>query len=107
MTLLLWRSIEIYSIQDFKPGPYPKTEEERRKAAEKYGLSPEEYEPYPDDGNGYGDYPKLPLIGAAAKDPFYPWDNPAFRRNMHETVNFFIFCLYLLFLFLFEIYTWL
>lgn len=34
----------------FKPGPYPDTEEKRLAAAKKYGLLPEEYKPYPDDG---------------------------------------------------------
>lgn len=36
--------------KDFAPGPLPKTEEERRAAAKKYGLLPEEYRTYPDDG---------------------------------------------------------
>lgn len=35
--------------KDFKPAPYPETEEERRAAAKKYGLLPEEYKPYPPD----------------------------------------------------------
>lgn len=35
--------------KDFKPGPFPQTEEERRAAAKKYGLLPEEYKPYPED----------------------------------------------------------
>lgn len=37
--------------KDFAPGPLPKTEEERRAAAKKYGLLPEEYRTYPEDGN--------------------------------------------------------
>lgn len=41
--------------KDFKPAPYPVTEEERAKAAKKYGIPLEKYEPYPDDGTGYGD----------------------------------------------------
>lgn len=36
--------------KDFKPDLYPETEEARRLAAKKYGLQPEEYKPYPDDG---------------------------------------------------------
>lgn len=36
--------------KDWKPGPYPETEEERKAAAKKYGLLPEDYKPYPDDG---------------------------------------------------------
>lgn len=38
----------------WKAGPYPKTEEERIAAAKKYNLLPEEYEPYEDDGWGWG-----------------------------------------------------
>lgn len=37
------------------PAPYPETEEERRAAAKKYGLLPEEYKPYPADGKLYDD----------------------------------------------------
>ncbi|CAG2163376.1 unnamed protein product [Oppiella nova] len=47
-------------IRDWKPGQYPKTQEEREAAAKKYNLIPEDYEPYP-EGSGYGDYPKLPV----------------------------------------------
>lgn len=36
--------------KDWMPGPLPQTEEERRAAAKKYGLLPEEYKTYPDDG---------------------------------------------------------
>merc|ERR1712198_234395 len=34
----------------WKPGPYPETDAERIAAAKKYGLIPEDYEPYPNDG---------------------------------------------------------
>merc|ERR1712226_1790042 len=34
----------------WKPGPYPKTEEEMCAAAKKYGLIREDYRPYPDNG---------------------------------------------------------
>lgn len=40
---------------DFKPGPYPVTEEQRLAAAKRYGVLPEEYKPYPDDGE-YDDF---------------------------------------------------
>ncbi|XP_023017233.2 NADH:ubiquinone oxidoreductase subunit ASHI [Leptinotarsa decemlineata] len=73
--------------KDYKPGPYPKTEAERLAAAKKYNLLPEEYEPYPDDGQGLGDYPKLPMISVDAKDPFYPWDYPELKRNFNEPVH--------------------
>ncbi|KAJ8921844.1 hypothetical protein NQ315_008476 [Exocentrus adspersus] len=73
--------------KDYKPGPFPKTDAERIAAAEKYGLPIEEYEPYPDDGQGCGDYPKLPMISGEAKDPFYPWDNPELKRNFNEPMH--------------------
>lgn len=77
--------------RDWQPGPYPKTEEERIKAAQKYNMHPDEYVPYPDDdpkGFCKGDYPDLPLIGNAAKDPYYPYDIPEQKRNHNETVSF-------------------
>ncbi|CAG9783186.1 unnamed protein product [Diatraea saccharalis] len=70
----------------YKPGPYPKTPEERARAAQKYGLTVEEYQPYPED-MGYGDYPKLPDIGADSKDPHYPYDCPELKRNFNEPVH--------------------
>jgi len=76
-----------YWNKDWKPGPYPKTEAERLAAAKKYGLLPQDYEPYPDDGTGYGDYPKLPVVSADARDPFYNWDYPDQKRNYGETLN--------------------
>lgn len=77
--------------KDYKPTAFPKTAEERKAAAAKYGLSPEEYDTYPDNGLGLGDYPKLPLISDDVKDPFYPWDNPELKRNFNEPVGkFFI-----------------
>lgn len=38
--------------KDKLPGPYPKTPEERAAAAKKYNLTIEDYEPYPDKGDG-------------------------------------------------------
>ncbi|XP_059471338.1 NADH dehydrogenase [ubiquinone] 1 beta subcomplex subunit 8, mitochondrial [Neocloeon triangulifer] len=73
--------------KDFAPGPYPKTEEERRAAAKKYGLHPDEYQPYPDDGFGLGDYPKLPDISGESKDPFYNWDFPEHKRNFGDPIH--------------------
>uniref|UniRef100_A0A7R9DZ22 NADH dehydrogenase [ubiquinone] 1 beta subcomplex subunit 8, mitochondrial n=1 Tax=Timema monikensis TaxID=170555 RepID=A0A7R9DZ22_9NEOP len=73
--------------KDYKPGPYPVTQKERDAAAKKYGLLPAEYEPYPDDGLGYGDYPKLPAISGDDKDPYYPWDFPEHKRNFNEPVH--------------------
>ncbi len=73
--------------KDWKPGPYPRTPEERAAAAKKYGLRVEDYEPYPDDGDGYGDYPKLPVHSDESRDPWYPWDLPEARRNFGEPVS--------------------
>lgn len=72
--------------QDWKPGPYPKTKEEREAAARKYNLIPEDYEPYP-EGSGYGDYPKLPPVGQDARDPYEDFDYYYRRRNYGETVH--------------------
>ncbi|KAK7074750.1 NADH dehydrogenase 1 beta subcomplex subunit 8 ndufb8 [Halocaridina rubra] len=73
--------------KDWKPGPYPVTPEERAAAARKYGLHPDDYEPYPDDGLGRGDYPKLPIISGEARDPFRDWDYPEYRRNFGEPIH--------------------
>ncbi|XP_061715520.1 NADH dehydrogenase [ubiquinone] 1 beta subcomplex subunit 8, mitochondrial [Cydia pomonella] len=70
----------------YKPGPYPVTLEQREAAAKKYGLSIEEYQPYPEE-MGYGDYPKMPDIGADSKDPFYPYDQPELKRNFNEPMH--------------------
>ncbi|XP_017888653.1 NADH dehydrogenase [ubiquinone] 1 beta subcomplex subunit 8, mitochondrial-like, partial [Ceratina calcarata] len=69
------------------PGPYPKTEEERKKAAEKYNLHIDDYKPFPNDHRHSGDYPDLPWISYDARDPFYPWDMPAMRRNYGEPIH--------------------
>ncbi len=47
----------------------------------------EDYEPYPDDGFGYGDYPKLPRIADEAKSPYEPYDTPHNRRFYGEPVR--------------------
>lgn len=70
----------------YKPGPYPKTPEERAAAAKKYGMTVEEYQPFP-ESMCYGDYPRLPDIGADSKDPHYPWDIPDLKRNFNEPVG--------------------
>lgn len=75
--------------KDWKPGPYPTTPEERAAAAKKYNLLPEEYEP----SDEMGDYPKLPDISGASKDPHYHYDMPALKKDygepMHEFQNFY------------------
>lgn len=74
--------------KDYEPELHPpRTAEEIAAAAKKYNLHPAEYEAYPEDGTGIGDYPKLPDIGADLKDPYYPWDIPELKRNFGETVS--------------------
>ncbi|KAM9703063.1 NADH dehydrogenase [ubiquinone] 1 beta subcomplex subunit 8, mitochondrial isoform 2-T2 [Dama dama] len=73
--------------KDMLPGPYPKTPEERAAAAKKYNMRVEDYEPYPDDGMGYGDYPKLPDRSQQERDPWYDWDHPDLRLNWGEPMH--------------------
>lgn len=92
-------------IRDYKPGPYPKTPEEREAAARKYNLIPEDYDCY-EEGSGYGDYPKLPVVSQDAMDPYEEYDNYYRRRNFGQTVcsiltNFWIFIIMNLFVILY------
>lgn len=73
--------------KDNKPGQYPETEEERKAAALKYGMRPEEYKPMPDDGFGIGDYPDLPTKGSETKDPYQEYDFQYLRRNFGDPVS--------------------
>jgi NADH dehydrogenase (ubiquinone) 1 beta subcomplex subunit 8 len=73
--------------RDWKPGPPPKTKEEREAAAKKYNLIPEDYEPYP-EGAGWGDYPKIPRVGQDARDPYEDFDYHYRRRNFGETLHY-------------------
>ncbi|XP_053696656.1 NADH dehydrogenase [ubiquinone] 1 beta subcomplex subunit 8, mitochondrial [Sabethes cyaneus] len=73
--------------KDFKPGKFPETDKEREAAARKYGLHPAEYNVYPNDGTGYGDYPKLPDTPVEARDPYYPYDFPELKRNLHDPMH--------------------
>jgi NADH dehydrogenase (ubiquinone) 1 beta subcomplex subunit 8 len=72
---------------DWMPGPYPNTPEEKTAAAKRYGMRPEDYEPYPDDGLGYGDYPMFPAKGVTERDPYEVYDVPTMRRNYGEPVS--------------------
>lgn len=81
----------IYSVRsagtwykDLMPGPYPTTPEQKAAAAKKYNLLPEEYEADPD---GFGDYPKLPMISTESKDPFRDWDFPEHRKDFGEPMH--------------------
>ncbi|KAJ1366095.1 hypothetical protein KIN20_026689 [Parelaphostrongylus tenuis] len=74
--------------RDHKPGPYAVTEEERRVAAIKYGLRPEDYKPMDkDDVVRYaGDYPDLGTVTYDHKDPYEDWTDRLNRRNWGEMV---------------------
>ncbi|PNJ86957.1 NDUFB8 isoform 2 [Pongo abelii] len=76
-----------HMTKDMFPGPYPRTPEERAAAAKKYNMRVEDYEPYPDDGMGYGDYPKLPDRSQHERDPWYSWDQPDLRLNWGEPMH--------------------
>lgn len=77
-----------YWNKDWRPGPYPETEKERLAAAKKYGMRPEDYQPYPDDGTGFGDYPCLPRVGDASKCDYEVYDIPEMKRNYGEVVHY-------------------
>ncbi|XP_071502195.1 NADH dehydrogenase [ubiquinone] 1 beta subcomplex subunit 8, mitochondrial-like [Diadema antillarum] len=47
----------------------------------------EDYEPYADDGWGWGDYPKLPKQHSEDRDPHGDWDFPEERRNFGEVLH--------------------
>ena len=91
--LINQRSLAITSAKlaawnkDWKPGPHPKTPAEREAAAKKYGLRPEDYEPYPDDGTAYGDYPMLPRVAAEARPLYDDYDLPELKRNYGEPLH--------------------
>ncbi|MCL4137090.1 UNVERIFIED_CONTAM: hypothetical protein GTU68_023928 [Idotea baltica] len=73
--------------RDWKPGPYPKTQEEREAAAKKYGLHIKDYKPYPDDGTGHGDYPMLEPFSVESRNSFEHYDCPEFKRNFGEILH--------------------
>ena len=82
------QTIKPLGLRDMMPGIFPETEEERLKAAEKYGMHPAEYKPLPNDETGCGDYPDLPWECVEARDPYYPWDFPAMRKNYEEPLHY-------------------
>lgn len=74
--------------KDFLPGPYPKTEEERRAAAKKYGMQPEDYKPYdPELGWGTGDYPHVEAIGMDLRSDYEQFDDYRLKKNFNEPVR--------------------
>ena len=80
----------------WKPGPYPETDAERIAAAKKYGLIPEDYEPYPNDGRfndsighqNLGDYPMLKPSSADSRSGHINWDDPDLKRNFGEPLHY-------------------
>ncbi|XP_065927450.1 uncharacterized protein [Magallana gigas] len=75
----------VYFEKDFFPGPYPKTEEERLKAAKKYGMQPEDYKPWENhDKWGSGDYPEIQPIGEDLKSEYEVWDDKSTKTNFNE-----------------------
>lgn len=80
-------SVRNHWNKDFKPAPFPLTQKERDAAAKKYGVPKEQYQPYPDDGLGFGDYPKLPDVSIELRDPYYPYDYPEHKRNFNEPIH--------------------
>ncbi|GIX74896.1 NADH dehydrogenase 1 beta subcomplex subunit 8, mitochondrial [Caerostris extrusa] len=72
--------------KDWKPGPYPRTKEERITAAKKYNMLPEDYEPYPEE-EGYGDYPMFEKFHMESRNPFEAYDYPELKRNYGEPVH--------------------
>lgn len=74
---------------DWRADPkFPRTEEERIRAAKKYNLHPDDYKPYPEDSlDAFGDYPDLPIISGSQRDPYEPFDYPELRRNYGEPLH--------------------
>ncbi|KAI6226197.1 hypothetical protein M3Y99_01319400 [Aphelenchoides fujianensis] len=76
-------------LRDNQPGEYPENEAERRAAAMKYGLRPEDYQPIDKDDVRYhaGDYPDLGMITYDNKDPYEAYTDSWNRRNWGEPVQ--------------------
>jgi len=77
-----------YWNHDWRPDTkIPKTVEEKRAAAKKYGLIPADYRPYPEDGTGVGDYPMLPPVSAESRNQNALFDMPELKRNFGEPLH--------------------
>lgn len=50
-------------------------------------MIPEDYQAYPNDGTGYGDYPKLPIVSGESRDPHALYDFPELKRNFGEPLH--------------------
>lgn len=75
------------SDPNLQAADYPKTKEERERAAKKYNLIIEDYEPYPEE-EGWGDYPNLKCIGAYNKDWYEDYDDLLEHRYYGEPIEF-------------------
>ena len=65
------------------------TPEDRARAARKYGLIEEDYEPMGVVGMGnYGDYPKLKSVGWDERDSHHNWDLPWLKRDFGEPMDY-------------------
>ncbi|XP_059177018.1 NADH dehydrogenase [ubiquinone] 1 beta subcomplex subunit 8, mitochondrial-like [Physella acuta] len=74
-----------YWNKDWKPGPLPRTPEERAAAAKKFGLRPEDYNVLAD--GDLEEYPHLPAVSSQWRDPFEDYEFAADRRNYGEPVH--------------------
>jgi len=75
----------------WKPGPYPKTEAERVAAAKKYGMLPEDYKPFPNEGEGLGDYPDLGRCSGAERPGNMWWDDEDLKTNAGQPLHYNLF----------------
>jgi len=72
------------------------SEKDIEKIAAKYNMHPKDYKPFSDKEMCVGDYPDVPMIGPAAKDPYYPYDIPVYRKNYHEIVSLHVYKIFLI-----------
>ena len=91
------------------PGKYPQTEEEMVAAAKKYGMIREmrplflnrdqrfrpsgvfyreDYVPYPDNGDGMGDYPDIGRCSGAKRPGLKWWDDEDYKRDHGQVMGF-------------------
>ena len=51
-------------------------------------MIPEDYEPFPDDGEGVGDYPNLKPSSGDSRSGLVDWDIPEYKRNFGEPLRY-------------------
>lgn len=82
--------MEGWIIRDNRPNKYPETEAERKAAALRYGMRPEDYKPHDPNtslNQAVGDYPDLGEVNYAIKDPHEAYTDRWHRRNFGEPVH--------------------